>query len=218
MERLAKRGVKASQILYIDKESVEFDDIQNYKDLNRFTLSKFDTKNKAKKYLFIDEVQKIESWENTINSLFKTGDYDIYLTGSNAYLLSSELATYLSGRYIEFPIYTLSFKEFLEFRGTKAQKLIRKEFELYRRYGGLPAIHEMGLEDKIIYPYISAIYNTVLLKDVVARNDIRNVALLENLVKFVFDNIGSNFSAKSISDYLKSQKIKIGTDISVQLT
>lgn len=216
IELIKKKGLKANQIIYIDKESIEFDHIRNYKDLNEFIVSKINKKSKSKKYLFIDEVQKIESWEHTINSLFKTGDYDIYLTGSNAYLLSSELATYLSGRYIEFPIYTLSFKEFMEFRSSKSPaKSIRKEFELYRRYGGLPAIHEMALEDKIIYPYVSAIYNTVLLKDVVARNDIRNVALLENLVKFVFDNIGSNFSAKSISDYLKSQKIKIGTDTAV---
>ncbi len=213
MELLKQRKIAEKQIIFIDKESIEFDEVKTYQDLNSYITK--NKQSKKKHYLFIDEVQKIENWEQTINSLFKTGDYDIYLTGSNAYLLSSELATYLSGRYIEFPVYTLSFSEFLEFRGKGRNSSIKKEFELYRRYGGLPALHEMKLEDKIIYPYISAIYNTVLLKDVVARNDIRNVSLLENIVKFAFDNIGNNFSAKSIADYLKSQKIKIGTDTAV---
>lgn len=211
---LNNRGVNKKNILFIDMESLSSDFIKDYKDLNKY-VEKYFSQNKNKKlYLFIDEVQKIAEWEKTVNSLFKTDRYDIYLTGSNAYLLSSELATFLSGRYIEFPVYPLSFKEFLDFRGSKKTSL-KKEFELYRRYGGLPAIHQLELEDEYIYPYINSIYNTILLKDIVARNDIRNVSLLENITRFVFDNIGNNFSAKSIADYLKSQNIKIGTDTAV---
>lgn len=211
---LNNRRVNKKNILFIDMESLSNDYIKDYKNLNK-CVEKYFSQNKNKRlYLVIDEVQKITEWEKTVNSLFKTDRYDIYLTGSNAYLLSSELATFLSGRYIEFPVYPLSFKEFLDFRGSKKTSL-KKEFELYRRYGGLPAIHQLELEDEYIYPYINSIYNTILLKDIVARNDIRNVSLLENITRFVFDNIGNNFSAKSIADYLKSQNIKIGTDTAV---
>lgn len=214
IEELNKRGANKKNILFIDMESLSNDFIKDYKNLNKY-IEKYFSQNKNKRlYLFIDEVQKISEWEKTVNSLFKSNRYDIYLTGSNAYLLSSELATFLSGRYIEFPVYSLSFKEFLDFRGSKKTSL-KKEFELYRRYGGLPAIHQLELEDEYIYPYINSIYNTILLKDIVVRNDIRNVSLLENITRFVFDNIGNNFSAKSIADYLKSQNIKIGTDTAV---
>jgi predicted AAA+ superfamily ATPase len=214
IRHLLDSGVSKKNVLFIDMELLSNDYIENYKDLNSYVEKYFSKNSNKKLYLFIDEVQKIAEWEKAINSLFKTGHYDIYLTGSNAYLLSSELATFLAGRYIEFPIYTLSFQEFLDFRAKKKTTL-KKEFELYRRYGGLPAIHQLELEDEYIYPYVSSIYSTILLKDIVARNDIRSVTLLENIIRFVFDNIGSTFSAKSIADYLKSQNIKIGTDTAV---
>jgi uncharacterized protein len=213
IEKLIINGTCEKQILLIDKELVDFDHIKDYEDLHKLTDKYFDKR--KKNYLFIDEVQKIQGWENAINSIFKKANCDIYLTGSNAYMLSSELATYLSGRYIEFPIFTLSFKEFLKFRGRNKPSAIKNEFKLYRKFGGFPALHNFDLEESTVYPYLTAIYNSILLKDVVAKNDIRNVSLLENLARFSFDNIGSKFSAKSIADYLKSQNIKIGTDTAV---
>jgi uncharacterized protein len=210
MQTLQKKGVKKHQMLLIDKESLDFDTVKTYKDLNRLIKKTFQ-KQKGKAYLFIDEVQEIEQWEKTITSLFKEGKTDIYLTGSNAHLLSSELATFLSGRYIEFPLYSLSFQEFLQFRDTQKED---NETELlrYLKFGGLPGLHDFSFTQKVVYPYISAIYNTILLKDVVSRHEIRNITLLENTVRFVMDNLGSIFSAKKIADYLKSQRIQLGVE------
>jgi hypothetical protein len=203
-------GTDPKNILYIDKESLEFEDIRTYRDLDAFIAESF-REISGKKYVFIDEVQEITKWEKAIASLAKQGNADIYLTGSNAHLFSSELATLLSGRYIEFPMYSLGFDEFLQFRGDKAASR-EQEFHHFLRFGGLPAIHHFPLEETIIYQYTSAIYNTILLKDIIARHNVRNAPLLENISRFVFDNIGNIFSAKKIADYLKSQRIRVGVE------
>jgi predicted AAA+ superfamily ATPase len=210
IQLLQQDGVDEKNILYIDKERLEFDFIKNYKDLDLYISGRF-SEVKGFKYLFVDEVQEIEEWERTINSLLNQGEIDIYITGSNAHLLSSELATLISGRYVEFPVYALSFKEFLVFRGEQGQDRAT-EFKNYLRFGGLPAIHHFDLVEEVVYQYIQSIYDTILLKDIVRRNNVRNVNLLEKINSYIFDNIGDIFSAKKISDYLKSQRQRVGVE------
>lgn len=210
IQDLQEAGVKENQILFIDKDSLDFDHIKDYKDLNHFVQGAFTTK--KKKYLFIDEVQEIEEWQKAVVSFFNKDDFDIFITGSNAHMLSSELATRLSGRYIQFPIYTLSFKEFLDDFRKDPSKDVEKEFLNYIKFGGFPAIHNFDLKQENIYPYIASIFDTVVLKDVVAKNEIRNIKLLENIIDFVIENIGSPFSAKSMADYLKSQRLSVGVE------
>ncbi len=210
MEELKARKVSGKKILYINKESMDFDFIRTCTDLDSHARKVFSGV-RGRKYVFIDEVQEIESWEKAVVSFFSDGNFDIYITGSNAHLLSSELATLLSGRYVEIPVYSLSFREFLEFRGDKAASP-DKEFLNYLKFGGLPAIHYFDLEEESGYQYLSSIYSTILLKDVIQRNSIRNPNLLESTGRYLFDNIGNIFSAKKISDYLKSQHLKVGVE------
>ncbi len=207
---LLARGMPKNNLVLIDKESMDFDDLRTDRNLHAYCDRLF-KKCKGAKALCIDEVQEIQDWERAIASLGGRGDIDIILTGSNAQLLSSELATKLSGRYIEFPIYSLSFSEFLEFRG-KRREYSEEEFRLYVRYGGLPALHQMELCDEVAYQYLSAIYSTILLKDIVARHSIRQVPLLEKVAQFLFDNTGQIISANRIANYLKSQRIQVGVD------
>lgn len=192
-------------------ESVEFDFISNYQQLHNFIKNRLNPSPEKKIYLFIDEVQEIEGWEKCIASYLGSGNYDIYLTGSNAGMLSSELASLLSGRYIEFPIYSLGFSEFLDFMGKKEVEA-QKHFPLYLQYGGFPALSHFDLDKEVVYQYIGSLYNTILLKDVVKRYHVRNITLLENITKYTFDNIGNIFSAKKVSDYLKSQRLSIGVE------
>ena len=210
IQLLKQQQVNEKNILYIDMEQLEFDFIKNYRDLDNYVNRSFSSI-PGDKYLFIDEIQEIEQWEKTINSLLNKGSMDIYITGSNAHLFSSELATLVSGRYIEFPIYSLSFKEFLLFRGNQ-KKDQSQEFQDYLRFGGLPGIHHFEFVEDILYQYLRSIYDTIVLKDIIKRHDIRNVNLLENINKYLLDNIGNTFSAKRISDYLKSQKLSVGVD------
>ncbi len=208
-ELLIKDYGQEKDLIFIDKESFDFSFIVTAQDLHNYI--KEQNQNNSKKTIIIDEVQEIEEWEKIVSSLLKTGIYDIYITGSNAHLLSSELATYISGRYIEFPIYPLSFKEHLKFRGEKKEDET-KEFKRYIKYGGLPILHFIEESDEIIYQHLKSVFNTILLKDIVKRYSIRNVALLEKVANYLFDNIGNITSIKSISDYLKSQKLKIGME------
>ena len=166
---------------------------------------------KTKKYLFVDEIQEISGWEKAIASYLAEGDFDIYITGSNAHLLSSDIATLIAGRYIEIPVYSLSFKEFLLFRDQK-RKSVDEDFSTYLWAGGFPAIHHFDFDEEVIYQYIGGIYNSILLKDVIKRNNIRNVSLLENIMRYLFDNVGNIFTAKKVADYLKSQKLKVGIE------
>ncbi len=199
---------KNPEIIYINKELDEFESIVNHKDLLDYITSK--EKGTGKKYIFIDEVQDIENFEKALRNLQAKGGYDIYCTGSNARLLSGELATFLSGRYVETKIYSLSFSEFLEFHKLKNNKdsLIR-----FFKYGGLPYLINLELDDHIVYDYLKNIYTAILFKDVVKRHNIRNINFLEKLVRYVADNTGSLVSSKKISDFLKSQRIQISPQL-----
>ena len=211
MAELRENGVADDQIIYINFDSLEFDHLRHFKALNDYVLKQSARTDNAKLYLFIDEVQEVADWEKCIESLFSDGRFDIYMTGSNAHMLSSELATKISGRYVEFPIYTLGFSEYLQFMNKDIADA-KAEFNSYMIFGGFPALMHFDLDREVVYQYISSIYNTILLKDVVKRNRIRNVALLENITKYAFDNIGNLLSAKKLSDYLKSQRMSIGVE------
>jgi predicted AAA+ superfamily ATPase len=211
VQRLRERyGAATADVIVVDKESLEFDPIRTARDLNDF-VRKRRRQARGKPYLLVDEVQEITDWEKAIVSLAKPGDMDIVITGSNAHMLSSELATLLSGRYVEFPLHTLSLNEFIEFRADKAGPTDR-EFGLYLRYGGFPALHLFDLTDETVYQYISAVYGTILLKDIVRRYDIRNVPLLESIGRYLFDNVGNLVSANRIARYLRSQHLKVGVE------
>ncbi|MDR2555213.1 MAG: ATP-binding protein [Fibromonadaceae bacterium] len=201
-----KRLDKNANIIYIDKEDLLFDFIKTAEDLNKYIKSR--TTDKSKNYVFIDEIQEINKFEKAMRSLLKNPVYDLYCTGSNANFLSSELSTFLSGRYIEIPVHSLSFMEFCEFHNLQSDK---NTLFKYLKFGGMPYLRHLELEDEIVYQYLKGVYSTVIYKDVIAKNKIRNTAFLENLVLFLADNTGQLFSAKKISDYLKSQKVSIAT-------
>ncbi|MBQ7140584.1 MAG: ATP-binding protein [Bacilli bacterium] len=200
---LLDNGINEENIIHINFESAIYDDIKNYKDLYKFVKEKI---KKDKMYLLLDEVQNVESWEKAINSFKVDFNIDIYLTGSNAYLLSSELSTLLSGRYIEIKMYPLSFKEYLVFNNYDNNNLEEK-FNEYLKYGGLPAITLIKDNDALVLSYLNDIYNTIVKKDIIDRNNIKDTALLENIIKYLSNNIGSSASASKISDYLNSNKI-----------
>jgi predicted AAA+ superfamily ATPase len=210
VKRLHATGVRAANILFIDKESLEWEAVATCRDLNNAVRKTFRGIS-GRKFLFVDEVQEIEGWEKAVTSIARKDDVDIIITGSNAHMLSGELSTLLSGRYIEFPVNSLSFSEFLTFRQKKTDDT-GDEFRKYLRYGGMPGIHHFELTDTLVYQYLSGIYSTLLLKDVVKRYSIRNVPLMENVIRFIFDNLGNLITAKRISDYLKSQKLSITVD------
>jgi len=210
IEYLQEEGTEPGQILYINKESLDFDFIKTYRDLNFYVKEYFGNSTKQR-YLFIDEIQEIELWEKTISSLFAENRYDITITGSNSRLLSSELSSLLSGRFVEINIYALSFKEFLKFRGEHSIDR-EQEFLHYLKFGGFPVIHQFDLNEELTYEYIQSLYNTILLKDVISRYNIRNVRLFQDLISFLFSNTGQIFSSNSISRYLKNQKKTVSVD------
>ncbi|MGY4383460.1 putative AAA+ superfamily ATPase [Pedobacter sp. UYP24] len=194
---------KNANLIYINMEDLQFDFIKTAKDLNDYVLSK--TNADQRNYIFIDEIQDIADFEKALRSLLLDENNDLYVTGSNAKMLSGELATYLSGRYIEFPVYSLSYKEFLLFH-----KLADSDLSLshYFTYGGLPYLINLPLNNQA-FEYLKGVYSTIIFRDVVARYSLRNSVFLEKLVLFLADAIGSLFSAKRISDFLKSQQINI---------
>ena len=212
IEKIRSSEVANNQILYVNKELFEFDAIKNYINLHEFVQNNLDFKSK-KCYLFVDEIQEIEQWERAVNSLLASSKIDIYITGSNASLMSSELATLLSGRYVEFKILPMSYKEFralLEHRN-RLQEL-ENSFTLYQRYGGFPGLHYIDWEDSIVRQYLQSLYSTVLLKDVIVRNSIRDAALLEKIAEYIVDNAGNITTANSISQFLKSQQRKASVE------
>ena len=196
-----------ANIIYINLEDFAFSSLQTAEDLHSYIISH--SKEKAKNYIFIDEIQDIPGFEKVIRSLLLNEDNDIYITGSNAKMLSGELATYLSGRYIEFKIYSLSYSEFLEFHGLTESET---SYELYSRYGGLPYLLNIPLEDETVNEYLKSVYSTIVFRDVVSRYKLRNTLFLEKLIQFLSENIGNLFSAKNISDYLKSQHTTISVN------
>lgn len=212
IQLLENRNVKREQIIHINMELMEFDHLENYTDLYAYIQEK-QSKTQGNSYVIIDEVQEVEGWEKAINSLLAEQKSDIYISGSNARLLSSELATLLSGRYIEFKMYSLVFSEFLTFRKNRESSInVNNEFDLFLKYGGFPGLHHMELENSVIRQYLQSIYNSVLLKDVIVRNNIRDAAMLDVISKYLIDNSGQITSAKGISDFMKSQKRKVSVD------
>lgn len=207
MGRISALEPEAQQI-YINKELHEFRDLLHHKDLLEY-VEKHRQK-KGRLYLFIDELQEIENFEKALRSLQAEGNIDIFATGSNAKLLSGELATYLSGRYVEIKIYGLTYPEFLEFHN---QDLGRESFEAYIKFGGLPYLRHLPLDENVVFDYLRNISDAILLKDIVARYDIRNVFFLQRLTRFLADNVGSLVTARKISDYLKSQKVKVSHNL-----
>lgn len=202
-EYLINNNIAENRIIHINFESAMYDYIRNYKDLYEEIKNKL---SKEKTYILLDEVQNVNEWEKAINSLNVDFNVDIYITGSNAYLLSSELATLLSGRYIEIKMYPLSFREYLKFNNYDISNIEEKFFE-YLKYGGLPAITQIKDKNNLVMAYLNDIYNAIVKKDIIERNSIKDIALLENIVKYVSSNIGSSISANKISDYLNSNKI-----------
>lgn len=213
-EELINEGVSSNNIIYIHFESLMFSELTDFKKFYNYIIEKSQTL-QGKIYILLDEIQEVEHWEKAINSFMVDLNCDIYITGSNANLLSSELATYIAERYVEIKIYPLSFKEYIEFAKIQnPNKILSNEeyFEQYLQFGGLPGIHNFDYEKENIYQYLSDIYNSVLLKDVIARNGIRDIELLERVVLYILDNIGNTFSAKNISDFLKSQGRKLSRE------
>ena len=203
MDEIRKRDPNG-RIIYINKEDYRFEAIKSHEDLMEYLKSK--SKKGKNHYLFIDEIQEIKNFEIVLRSLYAKEDWDIYCTGSNATLLSGELATYLSGRYVQIRIYPLNYKEFLQF-----QRLTNSadSFMRYIRYGGLPHLINLPQEDWIVYEYLRNIQDTIVLRDIIARFKVRNVHFLQDLIYYLADITGSIVSAKRISDYLKSQRINL---------
>ena len=208
---LITSGVDRNHIIRMNFESFEFDEITNYKELHEYINKRILDPNK-RHYILLDEVQQVSSWERVINSFFVDANVDIFITGSNAYLLSSELSTLLSGRYVEIKMQPLSFKEYLEFLDSDKEMSLPEKFNQYLEYGGLPTIVELLDNPDTIGPFLEGIYNTVLMKDVIERNGVRDAALLESILKFIAANIGSIVSTKKISDYLTSSGRKTTSD------
>ena len=204
ISELVKNEKNNANIVFINKEDLAFEFISTYQDLVTYAENKrqFDVDN----FLFIDEIQDIENFEKALRHFQSKEEWDIYITGSNSKLLSGELATFISGRYIEIKVNTLSYIEFIDFHNV-ADNI--ESLQKYIRYGGLPFLINLELTDDIIFDYLKNVYAAILYKDIITRHNIRNAGFLDKLILFLADNTGSIVSAKSINDFLKSQKIAI---------
>lgn len=200
---LAKKKVSKSDILYIDFEDFENINLDTPQKLYEHIKKTYKNIKGKTLYLLFDEIQELDGWEKCINSVYssKTMNCDIYITGSNAKLLSGELATYISGRYVQIPIFPLSYKEYLSFNKISDTS---ESFMNFLKYGGFPGLTKMHADEDSLKSYIQGIYSTVLLKDVITRNKIRDTAILEKIILYLIDNIGNIFSAKKIADFMKS--------------
>lgn len=207
MDEIRKRDKKA-QIIYINKEDYRFEAIRDYTALMKYLKTFPETK--GNRYLFIDEIQEIKGFEIALRSLQAIEGRDIYCTGSNATLLSGELATQLSGRYIQIRVFPLNYSEFLLFHNLSDSA---ETFLQYVRHGGMPHLIHIEREDRIVYEYLRNIQDTIVLRDIVARFNVRNVHFLQDLIVYLADITGNVVSAKRISDYLKSQKINLSTKL-----
>ena len=195
--------------LYLNMELI---DNQSFRDMD--VLYRYIKEFAGLSAVLIDEVQEIKGWEKLSASLLAEGGFDIYISGSNAGMLASELASSISGRYVEVHIYPLGLEEFMQFRGEDSGSL-QEEFEIFLRLGGMPGIHSMQLTKEVVYQYLGSVMDTVILNEVIMRNSIRSVPLLESVFSFLADNVGSLHSGKSIADYMKShgRKTTAGTVI-----
>ncbi len=205
-----EKHVDDEQILNYRFDSMEYEDMTT-KELYLELKSKILQSKKT--YLFLDEIQEIEGWEKVVNTLASDFDVDIYITGSNSRMMSSEISTYLTGRYITFHIYTLSFEEYLMFKKSYTTlKDLKQEFSQYVRLGGFPATHLQDYSQDEVYTIVKDIYNSTIFSDIVRRNQVKKIDQLERVVKYTFNNIGNTFSAKSISNYFKSEQRKIDNE------
>lgn len=211
MEKLqTERGISADQIVFMRFDSMEYEDMTAKQ---MFEAVKAKLGENKKTYFFLDEVQEIEGWEKVVNSLASDYDVDLYVTGSNSRMMSSEISTYLTGRYVSFRIFPLSFEEYLTFRKEYTEvKDVHAELADYIRLGGFPATHLRDYSQDEVYTIVRDIYNSTIFSDIVRKNQIRKVDQLERVVKYTFSNVGNTFSAKSISDYLKSEHRKIDNE------
>ena len=205
-EYLLDNGIEQDQIININFEDLDYEHINNYRLLYDFIKPKLNPN--KKNYIFLDEIQHVENFEKAVDSLYINKNIDLYITGSNAFFLSGELATLLSGRYVEIKMLPLSFKEYSSVLDENIS--IDRKFSMYMEQGGFPYLLNIPNEtDKI--DYLKGIYNTIVLKDVVTRTKISDVSILESIVKFMFDNVGNSTSAKKISDTLTSYGRKVTT-------
>ena len=211
MEKLQnERGISADQIVSMRFDSMEYEDMTAKQ---MFEAVKAKLSENKKTYVFLDEVQEIKGWEKVVNSLASDYDVDLYVTGSNSRMMSSEISTYLTGRYVSFRIFPLSFEEYLTFRKEYTEVTdVHAELADYIRLGGFPATHLRDYSQDEVYTIVRDIYNSTIFSDIVRRNQIRKVDQLERVVKYTFSNVGNTFSAKSISDYLKSEHRKIDNE------
>lgn len=205
-----EKHVDDEQILSYRFDSMEYEDMTTKELYLELKLKIIQSK---KTYLFLDEIQEIEGWEKVVNTLASDFDVDIYITGSNSRMMSSEISTYLTGRYITFHIYTLSFEEYLMFKKSYTTlKELKQEFSQYVRLGGFPATHLQDYSQDEVYTIVKDIYNSTIFSDIVRRNQVKKIDQLERVVKYTFNNIGNTFSAKSISNYFKSEQRKIDNE------
>ena len=214
MEELKNKGINENQFIYINFENLKYRNLKNYERLYDFILNKVDDKYKSY-YIFLDEIQEVEEWERCVNSLRVDEDFkfDIYITGSNAKLLSGELSTYLAGRYIEFVVYPFSFKEFFEIMKEKNKEIDLKEaFQDYVKFGGMPFLHNLDYNFEASMQYLQDLYASIILKDITQRNNIRDTDLLERIINYVIMNIGNTFSATSISKFFKNENRKVAIE------
>ena len=201
-DELADGGVHPEQIQYINFELMKYDEVRTYRQL--YDLVKEKALTDRKNYLFFDEIQQVEGWEKAINSLSLEYDADIYVTGSNAYLLSSELATLISGRYVEIKMLPLSFKEYYGYYGKSG--LSREElFNNYLKYGGLPQLLSLPQDEQVINAFLSSIYDTVILKDVLNKNKLKDIDILKRVYAFLCTNVGSITSTNSVAKYIAQE-------------
>lgn len=211
-EELYERGVLADQVISYNFEKLGLEHLKTAVSLHADVLEKAKNINK-KVYLFFDEIQEVKEWEKCINSFRVDLDCDIYITGSNAKLLSTELTTYLGGRYVEFVIYPFSFEEYMEvYQAENSNSSVSQVFNSYITTGGMPYLYNLNFEQEPCRQYLTDLFNSVVLKDIVKRHNVRDVDLLERIISYVIANIGTTFSATSIANFLKNEKRKVSNE------
>ena len=214
MEELKQNKIDEKQFININFENLINRELTTADKLHEYILKKA-SEIKKKCYIFLDEIQEVKNWEKCINSLRvnEEYDFDIYITGSNAKLLSGELSTYLAGRYVEFVIYPFSFKEFLEtLKSIQQDVSTREAFQKYVKFGGMPFLYNLAFEEEASLQYLKDIYSSIILKDITQRNKIRDTDLLERVISYLIMNVGNNFSATSISKFFKSENRKVSVE------
>ena len=208
-DELKNRGIEEERI--ISKRYTAMDVDENYTSKDMYAELKSLIADKGRCYLFIDEPQEVDNWEKVVNSLFESEDVDIYITGSNSKLMSSEISTYLTGRYVSINCYTLSFKEYLNFKG-KSEADAKDMFEEYLQFGGFPIVGISNFDTRSAYQVVDGIYSAVITRDISKRHRIRNKDLFDRVVKYIIENVGKTFSANSIVKFLKNEKRSLSVE------